>query len=204
MKRLSPESVALAVVLGIAAGAFVVSYTAITEGAVAHGVPSSLAPLFPLMVDGFQTAAYLIVSARALRGEGAPWAWWGVAGAGLVSLAANVAQAPPTWPARAYFAIPPVALFLGLKYLGAEYRASAERRQLAADPGARARAYWYAEEVIGGRKLTARELGEVAGIPRTTARDWAARWRAELAAAPPIDNHQPPAPEPAEPEGAAR
>ena len=68
-----------ALVLAIAALAYVVSFEAIRAFAVETAAfPPSLAWSAPLLVDSFTTAASLVILWRYLRGEGwqAPWYAW--------------------------------------------------------------------------------------------------------------------------------
>jgi hypothetical protein len=178
---LTPQRVALAVVATVAGAAFALSYRALALGAERSGaVPLGMSLLVPVAIDGLQLASYLMVVARALRGERAPGPWTGVVLAAAASIAGNIAAAPPTLPARLWSTVAPVSLLLALRHLETEYRLAAKRRQLAeADPMVRARAIWQAEEVDGGRRLSARELGERTGTPRRTASDWLVRFRAE-------------------------
>jgi len=197
MSWLNPQRVALAVVALVAAASMTLSYHALSIGAARSGaVPAGLAWLVPLAIDGLQVAASLAIVARALRGSSAPGPWLGVILAAAASIAGNIAAAPPTLAARLWSGVAPVSLLIAIRLLESEYRLAAQRRQLAeADPTIRARAVWQAEEVIGGRRLPARELGERVGVPRRTAADWLIRWRAEVV--PSLDGQQPAIPAPA-------
>jgi Protein of unknown function (DUF2637) len=87
-----------ALVLAIAALAYVVSFEAIRAFAIETAAfPPSLAWSAPLLVDSFTTAASLVILWRYLRGDGwrDPWyAWTLVAAATAVSVTLNVAHAP--------------------------------------------------------------------------------------------------------------
>jgi hypothetical protein len=91
-----------ALVLAIAALAYVVSFEAIRAFAVETAAfPAELAWSAPLLVDSFTTAASLVILWRYLRGDHwyDPWyAWTLVAAATAVSVALNVVHAPR--PAR--------------------------------------------------------------------------------------------------------
>jgi hypothetical protein len=110
-----------ALVLAIAALAYVVSFEAIRAFAVETAAfPPSLAWSAPLLVDSFTTAASLVILWRYLRGEGwrAPWYAWILVGcATAVSVALNVAHAPDRLSAQLFAALPPVALLGALELL---------------------------------------------------------------------------------------
>jgi hypothetical protein len=110
-----------ALVLAIAALAYVVSFEAIRAFAVETAAfPTELAWSAPLLVDSFTTAASLVILWRYLSGDSwrAPWyAWSLVALATAVSVALNVAHAPDRLAAQLFAALPPVALLGALELL---------------------------------------------------------------------------------------
>ena len=110
-----------ALVLAIAALAYVVSFEAIRAFAVETAAfPAELAWSAPLLVDSFTTAASLVILWRYLRGDAwsEPWyAWTLVACATAVSVALNVAHAPDRTSAQLFAALPPVALLGALELL---------------------------------------------------------------------------------------
>jgi Protein of unknown function (DUF2637) len=110
-----------ALVLAIAALAYVVSFEAIRAFAVETAAfPAALAWSAPLLVDSFTTAASLVILWRYLRGDRwrDPWyAWSLVAAATAVSVALNVAHAPDRLAAQLFAALPPVALLGALELL---------------------------------------------------------------------------------------
>jgi hypothetical protein len=110
-----------ALVLAIAALAYVVSFEAIRAFAVETAAfPEELAWSAPLLVDSFTTAASLVILWRYLRGDAwrDPWyAWTLVAAATAVSVALNVAHAPERLAAQLFAALPPVALLGALELL---------------------------------------------------------------------------------------
>jgi Protein of unknown function (DUF2637) len=110
-----------ALVLAIAALAYVVSFEAIRAFAVETAAfPAELAWSAPLLVDSFTTAASLVILWRYLRGDHwrDPWyAWSLVACATAVSVALNVAHAPDRLAAQLFAALPPVALLGALELL---------------------------------------------------------------------------------------
>jgi Protein of unknown function (DUF2637) len=110
-----------ALVLAIAALAYVVSFEAIRAFAIETAAfPPALAWSAPLLVDSFTTAASLVILWRYLRGDAwrDPWyAWTLVALATAVSVALNVAHAPERLAAQLFAALPPVALLGALELL---------------------------------------------------------------------------------------
>jgi uncharacterized protein DUF2637 len=110
-----------ALVLAIAALAYVVSFEAIRAFAIETAAfPAELAWSAPLLVDSFTTAASLVILWRYLRGDAwsEPWyAWTLVACATAVSVALNVAHAPDRTSAQLFAALPPVALLGALELL---------------------------------------------------------------------------------------
>jgi Protein of unknown function (DUF2637) len=110
-----------ALVLAIAALAYVVSFEAIRAFAIETAAfPPELAWSAPLLVDSFTTAASLVILWRYLRGDAwsEPWyAWTLVACATAVSVALNVAHAPDRTSAQLFAALPPVALLGALELL---------------------------------------------------------------------------------------
>jgi hypothetical protein len=135
---------ASALVLAVAALAFVVSFEAISAFAVQVGAfPSGLRYCAPLLVDSFTAAATLVILWISLTGQpvAAAWdAWYAgslVAAATCVSVAINVAHAPHTHAARLVAALPPVALLLAVELLMILARRTlAQRRAPGPHPGA--------------------------------------------------------------------
>jgi Protein of unknown function (DUF2637) len=110
-----------ALVLAIAALAYVVSFEAIRAFAIETAAfPAELAWSAPLLVDSFTTAASLVILWRYLRGDAwsEPWYAWTLVGcATAVSVALNVAHAPDRMAAQLFAALPPVALLGALELL---------------------------------------------------------------------------------------
>ena len=117
----------------IALIAFAVSFEAISAYAVAVGAfPRPLRWCAPLLVDAFTVAACLVILARSRDGERAVYAWSLVVVASTVSVALNVAHAPPHTPARLVASLPPAALLAALELAMSEarrLRARADRAQ---------------------------------------------------------------------------
>jgi hypothetical protein len=122
----------------IALIAFAVSFEAISAYAVAVGAfPRPLRWCAPLLVDAFTVAACLVILARSRDGERAVYAWSLVVVASTVSVALNVAHAPPHTPARLVASLPPAALLAALELAMSEarrLRARAGRAQADAPP----------------------------------------------------------------------
>ncbi len=115
---------ASALVFAVAALAFVVSFEAISSFAVQVGAfPSGLRYCAPLLVDSFTAAATLVILWLSLTGQPIATAWdawyaWALVGAATcVSVAINVAHAPPTNAARLVAALPPISLLLAVELL---------------------------------------------------------------------------------------
>jgi hypothetical protein len=109
----------------IAAIAFAVSFEAISQYAVQVGAfPRSLRYCAPLLVDAFTVAAGLVILARARDGVRAVYAWSLVAVASAVSVALNIAHAPPTLAARLVAALPSTALLAAVELVLSEARRS--------------------------------------------------------------------------------
>ena len=112
-----------ALVAGVGALAFAVSFDAISAYAVTTGAfPTHLGWAAPLLVDSFTTAATLVIYTRSRAGQRALLAWTYVAASTLVSTALNVAHAPDTLPARLIAAIPPIAQLAAIELVMSEAR----------------------------------------------------------------------------------
>jgi hypothetical protein len=105
-----------ALVVTIAALAYLVSFEAISDFAVQVGAfPAGLRWCAPLLVDSFTTAATLVVLWISLADGGmrrafdAWYAWALIAGATAASVAINVAHAPDRQAAQLVAALPPAA-----------------------------------------------------------------------------------------------
>ena len=100
------------------------SYDALHSLAAQQGVPTPLAWLWPLVVDGFIVVASLSV-VRAVAEEGrAAYPWALVLAFSAISVAFNVVHAAPTLVARLVSAIPPAALVLSFELLMRQLRAA--------------------------------------------------------------------------------
>jgi hypothetical protein len=161
-----------ALVLAIAALAYVVSFEAIRAFAIETAAfPPELAWSAPLLVDSFTTAASLVILWRYLRGDGwrDPWyAWMLVAAATAVSVALNVAHAPERLAAQLFAALPPVALLGALELLMSVARTGlphTSRTLVAQDRGTDC------DSLTAGRNNVAVEDGATALRPQLPAPD---------------------------------
>jgi Protein of unknown function (DUF2637) len=153
----------------IAALAFLVSFEAISDYAVRVGAFSpGLRWAAPLLVDTFTVAATLVILARSRDGVRAVYAWSLVVIASTVSVALNVAHAPPHLAARMVAALPPAELLAALELVMSEARRLRERTERADETAEET-----AEETPDGLERFAADL-------QGTARE---RLRAILAAA---------------------
>jgi Protein of unknown function (DUF2637) len=117
------RALTIALVLGVAGLAFVVSFEAISAFAVATGAfPGGLGWCAPLLVDTFTAAASLVVWSRSRAGLHAGYARALVAAATAVSLALNLAHAPDHLAARLVAALPPLALLAAVELIMSEAR----------------------------------------------------------------------------------
>jgi hypothetical protein len=149
----------------IAAIAFAVSFEAISQYAVAVGAfPRSLRYCAPLLVDAFTVAAGLVILARARDGVRAVYAWSLVAVASAVSVALNIAHAPPTLAARLVAALPSTALLAAVELVLSEARRSRLTPQAAAGSAAPRDTAEPASEVRG---LRSRRSAVRSGRPDT-------------------------------------
>ena len=98
----------------LAVGGFVLSFAALRDLAVRVGMPTDLAWLWPLLIDGMIVEATLAVVALAQRGSRAVWyAWFLLAVGALVSVGSNGVHAMLTghgWTGAAAASVPPVVL----------------------------------------------------------------------------------------------
>jgi len=212
-------------VFTVAALAFVVSFEAISAFAVAVGAfPPALRYCAPLLVDSFTAAATLVILWLSLTGQPTATAWdawyaWAlIAAATCVSVAINVAHAPPTHAARLVAALPPVALLLAVELLlilarrclahapAPETPAGAPQTHTAAPEAhpaaladrtgagdARAAvAALVAQERAGARpRLTGRQVASLVGVKERRAQVLLREFRVNDTQATPRNGHQP-------------
>jgi hypothetical protein len=93
------------------------------------GVPTTLAWLWPLVVDGFIVVASLSVLHAVLEARPASYPWALLLLFSAVSVAGNVAHGPPTPVGRLVAAVPPIALVLAFDLLMRQVRRVLEPAQ---------------------------------------------------------------------------
>jgi hypothetical protein len=111
-------------VVALALAGFAMSYDALHSLAREQGVPTPLAWLWPLVVDGFIIVASLSVVRAVADTRRASYPWILVLAFSAVSVAFNVVHAAPTLVARLVAAIPPAALVLSFELLMRQLRAA--------------------------------------------------------------------------------
>lgn len=116
-------------VISLAVAGFAMSYEALHSLAVEQGVPTPLAWMWPLVVDGFIVVASLSVVRAVADGRHGVYAWLLVLAFSAISVAFNVIHAAPTLVARFVAAIPPTALVLSFELLMRQLR-----QQLSSNP----------------------------------------------------------------------
>ena len=109
-------------VCSLAVVAFLLSYDALHQLAVASDVPRLLAWLWPLIVDGFIIVASLAVLHAVLEHRPSIYPWLLVLAFSGISVIFNVLHAPPTVVGRLVAAIPPLALVLSFELLMRQLR----------------------------------------------------------------------------------
>jgi Protein of unknown function (DUF2637) len=179
-------------VAAIALIAFAVSFEAISAYAVQVGAfPHPLRWCAPLLVDTFTLAACLVILARSRDGVRAVYAWSLVVTASTVSVALNVAHAPPHTAARLVAALPPAALLAALELVMSEARrlrvraAGAELPARSAPSGAlqaageRSSRQVVRELLAGEQDVTVEQVRAATGVGRRRAYELLAQVRAE-------------------------
>jgi len=123
-------------VIGLAVAGFAMSYGALHGLALEEGVPSRLAWLWPLVVDGFIVVASLAVLHAVLEHRSTVYPWALVLGFSAVSVTFNVLHAAATPVARLVAAVPPLALVLSFELLMRQVRTALEVKLAHATPPA--------------------------------------------------------------------
>lgn len=119
------------VVFFLAACAFILSYDALRQVALAAGVAPALSYLWPLSLDAFMIAACLSSLRASLLAERAWLSWSLIAAFTALSVAFNVSHIVPLLPSWLVFAIPPAVVFLSLELLTGQLRNSILRNNAA-------------------------------------------------------------------------
>jgi hypothetical protein len=175
-------------VAAIALIAFAVSFEAISAYAVQVGAfPRALRWCAPLLVDTFTLAACLVILARSRDGVGAVYAWSLVVVASTVSVALNVAHAPPHTAARLVAALPPAALLAALELVmgearrlrGAPTSAAPAQRGAPGDAAERTSREVVRELLAGDAQVGAERVMAATGVGRRRAYELLAQVRAE-------------------------
>ncbi|KAF5082437.1 hypothetical protein DSECCO2_99730 [anaerobic digester metagenome] len=105
----------LFLVITVATGSFLLSYVALMEAATRAGIPSFLAPAFPLTVDAFLAIGTLTILRNSLRKESTLKGWTVLVSFTLVSIGLNVAVGEYTPLSIVCHALPPAALAISLE-----------------------------------------------------------------------------------------
>jgi hypothetical protein len=111
------QAVTTAGVAGLAIGAFLLSYDALHQLARTSHLPTPLAWLWPLIVDGFILVASLAVLDAIHTGQRPRYPWALVLAFSTLSVTFNVLHAPHDLVAQLVAAIPPLALVLSFELL---------------------------------------------------------------------------------------
>jgi hypothetical protein len=127
-KVISLVSILLVALLAVAA--FTLSYNALRELAGDNGIPSRLAWIWPLVVDGFLMVATLSVLRNSLNGEKSLYQWSLVALFTFASIGFNVLHADGGWLTMVVGAVPPVALALALELAMGQLKSDVKRRNV--------------------------------------------------------------------------
>ena len=106
----------------LAGCAFILSYDALRQVALAAGVNAWLAYVWPLTIDAFMAAACLTTLRASLQGERALFAQVLVFGFTALSIVLNIGHISPLLPAWAIWAIPPASFFLAVELLTSQMR----------------------------------------------------------------------------------
>lgn len=116
----------IVLIVGLAAGAFILSFQALQQLATASAINSNLAWIFPLIVDGFIVTA--TIAAFSLRGRGRSIIWYPWSALILFSIFSIFGNAVhainnqdqitvPMWIAAAVSAVPAIALLISSHFL---------------------------------------------------------------------------------------
>lgn len=115
----------------LAVGAFILSYAALWETALSHGLSPRLAWIWPLLVDFALVVFSLAVVRASLYGERTLWPWLMVALYTVATVAFNILHAPDNLAARVVAVVAPVSLFLSFETLMAMLKSEVKRKQAA-------------------------------------------------------------------------
>jgi hypothetical protein len=193
------DVVAVVAVAGVAA---YVSYWHAVTVVTGAGEPSSIAHLYPIVIDGIIVAASMVLLDAARHSEAAPGLAWWLLGSGIaVTFAANVTYGVAAGLSGALWAAWPAAAFVGCyELLLLLVRASARRAgttpavqlpQAVPSDAERAAEAALRATLAAGNPLTANQVHERFLLPRTAATKLRTRVLAEA-------NGHAPEPEPSD------
>lgn len=124
--------ITMGLVFLLAIGAFVLSYVALWDIAIKHGLPKTLAWIWPLLIDGSIVVFSIAVIRAALHGEGERWPWsliivFTVATIAFNALHSNQIPVATKYVSIVVFIVPPIALVLAFETAMAMIRTTATR-----------------------------------------------------------------------------
>jgi len=117
-------------VLSLAIGAFILSYHALLEMALTHGITGWLAYIWPLLIDASLVVFSLAVLRASLNGERTLYPWLLVSLYTIATIVFNILHAPADIVARIIAAVAPVSLFLSFELLMSMTRTEVTRAGL--------------------------------------------------------------------------
>lgn len=120
----------LALVFLLAVGAFVLSYAALWDTALSYGVPSALAWLWPLLVDGAIVVFSLAVVRNGLLGEKTVWPWALVILFTVGTIVLNGIHSDGRYVSIAVAVVAPIALVLAFETSMAMLKSDVKRAGL--------------------------------------------------------------------------
>lgn len=120
----------LALVFLLAVGAFVLSYAALWDTALSYGVPSQLAWLWPLLVDGAIVVFSLAVVRNGLLGERTVWPWVLVILFTVGTIVLNGIHSDGRYVSIAVAVVAPIALVLAFETSMAMLKSDVKRAGL--------------------------------------------------------------------------
>lgn len=114
----------------LAAGSFVLSYANLWDNAIAYGVPSHLAWIWPLLIDFALIVFSLAVVWASLDGGSTWWPWSLVGFYTVATVAFNAYHAPDNPAAQIVAVVAPVSLFLSFETLMAMLKGEVKKSTL--------------------------------------------------------------------------
>jgi len=117
-------------VLIIAVFAFILSFDAIRNLAMAHSIPSSIAFMVPFIIDGLMVVLSVGVLRSALLGEMTAVNWIFIIAFTAVSIGFNVVHSDQTWTGISFAILYPVSLLIAFESFMAQIKSSVKRGQI--------------------------------------------------------------------------